>query len=89
MDKRKGRRFLGILTLLAVTLVLANAQDNKSAKSDDVGEGPQVGQAAPDFEVPWADATAIHTAKPEWIKLSSLRGSNVILAFYVADWTGG
>jgi hypothetical protein len=86
----KGRRFLGILTCLALILMVGYGQDSKGNKADaDTKEGPQVGQPAPDFEVPWADQTAIHTAKNEWVKLSSLRGSNVILAFYVADWTGG
>lgn len=86
--KRSG--FLGILACLAMVLAFAYGQEKKDAKpSDDSAEGPQVGQPAPDFDLPWADQTAIHTAKNEWIKLSGLRGSNVILAFYVADWTGG
>src|SRR5882724_5027451 len=88
--KTNGRAFLGILLCLAVNLTLAYGQGSKGGKTDaDAAEGPQVGQPAPDFELPWADQTAIHTAKNEWVKLSSLRGSNVILAFYVADWTGG
>jgi AhpC/TSA family len=88
--KKSGKPFLGILICLAVMLTFAYGQDNKAGKADaDTPEGPQVGQPAPDFELPWADQTAIHTAKNEWVKLSSLRGSNVILAFYVADWTGG
>lgn len=86
----KGSGFVRIFTCLAVVVAVAYGQEKKDAKpSDDSSEGPQVGQPAPDFEVPWADQTAIHTAKNEWVKLSSLRGSNVILAFYVADWTGG
>lgn len=86
---KQVKSFLGTLTFLAVILTFANAQDNKNAKPQDVAEGPQVGQPAPDFELPWADQTAIHAAKNEWMKLSSLRGSNVILAFYPADWSGG
>jgi len=86
----KGSGFVRIFTRLAMVVAVAYGQEKKDAKpSDDSSEGPQVGQPAPDFEVPWADQTAIHTAKNEWVKLSSLRGSNVILAFYVADWTGG
>lgn len=88
--KKNGRAFLRILMCLAVILSLAYGQENKGGKTDaDAAEGPQVGQPGPDFELPWADQTAIHTARNEWVKLSSLRGSNVILAFYVADWTGG
>ena len=84
------KRFtLGAL-LCALIALTAVGQGNKDAKpSADSAEGPQVGQPAPDFELPWADQTAIHTAKNEQVKLSGLRGSNVILAFYVADWTGG
>lgn len=89
MNRKKSRAFLGILMCLAVMLTFANGQDNKAAKPEDVAEGPQIGQPAPDFEVPWADQAGVHTAKNEWVKLSGLRGSNVILAFYVADWTGG
>jgi hypothetical protein len=89
MDRKNGIGILGTLTILAVLLTLANGQDNKSAKLDDAAEGPQVGQPAPDFELPWADASGIHTPKADWIKLSALRGSNVILAFYPADWTAG
>ena len=85
MDK-KLISLLGIPVCLALMLTLAYGQ---AAKPNDEAEGPQIGQPAPDFELPWADQTAIHTAKNEWVKLSSLRGSNVILAFYVADWTGG
>lgn len=90
MKNKRGRIFLAILACLAVILTFAYGQDNKGIQAEsDTAEGPQIGQPAPDFELPWADQTAIHTAKSEWVKLSSLRGSNVILAFYVADWTGG
>ena len=84
------KRFtLGAL-LCALIALTAFGQGTKDAKpSADSAEGPQVGQPAPDFELPWADQTGVHTAKNEWVKLSGLRGSNVILAFYVADWTGG
>lgn len=86
---KKRRVFLGLLASLALTLAIAYGQDKTSSVAGDVAEGPQVGQPAPDFELPWADQTAVHVAKGEWVKLSSLKGSNVILAFYVADWTGG
>ena len=84
------KEFVGIGTCLALLLAAASAQENKAGGAAAEGsEGPQVGQPAPDFELPWADQAGVHTAKNEWVKLSSLRGSNVILAFYVADWTGG
>ena len=50
---------------------------------------PKVGDAAPDFALPYATQEAIFLKPDEWMKLSSLRGKNVILAFYPADWSGG
>lgn len=80
---------IGSMLTLALLLATAVAQEKDAKPPADSAEGPQVGQPAPDFELPWADQTGVHTAKNEWVKLSGLRGSNVILAFYVADWTGG
>lgn len=75
---------------LALSVSLALGQEKKDEKpATDAADGPKVGQAAPDFDLPWADQNGIHTKRDEWIKLSSLRGSNVILAFYPADWSGG
>jgi peroxiredoxin Q/BCP len=48
--------------------------------------GPEVGQAAPDVTLPWADANGPR-ATP--FTLSSLRGKVVVLAFYPKDRTGG
>lgn len=41
-----------------------------------------VGDNAPDFELP------SHLEKDKKVRLSDLRGKNVVLAFYVLDWTG-
>lgn len=41
----------------------------------------QVGDNAPDFEL------ASHLEKDKKVKLSSLRGKNVVIAFYPLDWT--
>ncbi len=44
----------------------------------------QVGTVAPDFELP-----SVTGEEKGTFKLSSLRGQkNVVLAFYVLDWTG-
>src|SRR5438270_13057606 len=88
---RNVMKKISLSSLLCVLLaLLAYGQGSKDTKpTADSSEGPQVGQPAPDFELPWADQASVHTAKNEWVKLSALRGSNVILAFYVADWTGG
>ena len=41
----------------------------------------QVGENAPDFELP------SHLDKDKKVKLSSLKGKNVVIAFYPLDWT--
>jgi peroxiredoxin Q/BCP len=50
---------------------------------------PKVGEAAPDFKLPYATQEKIVMKPEEQLALSSLRGKNVILAFYPADWSGG
>lgn len=40
-----------------------------------------VGDAAPDFELP------SHLSKDKKVKLSELRGSNVVIAFHPLAWT--
>ena len=47
---------------------------------------PAVGEAAPDFSLPWADATGGRAAPA---KLSDLKGKVVVLAFYPKDRTTG
>jgi peroxiredoxin Q/BCP len=80
--------FLAVLLLLTGTAVLG--QNGSEGKADaGKGEGPSVGQAAPDFALPWATQEKLYISQNDWLKLSSLRGSNVILAFYPADWSGG
>lgn len=54
-----------------------------------VAAAPKVGQAAPDFKLPYATQEAIHMKPEEQMSLASQRGKNVILAFYPADWSGG
>ncbi len=42
----------------------------------------KVGDVAPDFELP-----AVRGNLREKVRLSDLRGKNVVLAFYPLDWT--
>jgi len=85
------KRMAILLSLLLVLTVLSvNGQNGGAGKAGgDSAEGPQVGQAAPDFELPWATQEKLYLARNEWLKLSSLQGANIILAFYPADWSGG
>ena len=41
----------------------------------------QVGDIAPDFEL------KSHLEKDRTVKLSDLRGNNIVIAFYAFDWT--
>jgi peroxiredoxin len=51
------------------------------------GAAPQVGDAAPDFSLPFATKDSVATGP---LVLSSLVGKhNLVLAFYPADWSGG
>ncbi|MET0648117.1 MAG: peroxiredoxin [Pyrinomonadaceae bacterium] len=50
---------------------------------------PKVGEAAPDFKLPYATQEKIFMKPEDQMSLSGLRGKNVILAFYPADWSGG
>jgi glutaredoxin-dependent peroxiredoxin len=83
---KKAIILFSLLFLLAALSVSGKTGAGKPAADSD---GPKVGEAAPDFQLPWATQEAIHVKPEEYIKLSSLRGTNVILAFYPADWSGG
>lgn len=54
-----------------------------------VAAAVKVGDAAPEFRLPYATQEKIFMKPDEHMALSSLRGKNVILAFYPADWSGG
>jgi peroxiredoxin Q/BCP len=60
-----------------------------AAKSDTAAIPPKTGEAAPDFRLPYATLEKIYLKPEEYLALSSMRGKNVILAFYPADWSGG
>jgi peroxiredoxin Q/BCP len=60
-----------------------------ASKSNGIIAAPKVGEAAPDFKLPYATAEKIFFREEERMTLSSLKGKNVVLAFYPADWSGG
>ena len=94
------KRILQARLTLAAALVLTSAA-SASAQAAKPADGapaaaaasnsaaPKVGTPAPDFKLPYATKDAIFAKPDEWMSLSSLRGKNVILAFYPADWSGG
>lgn len=69
----------------------AAPQQQTTAKtaSGATASAPQVGQVAPEFRLPYATQEKIFFKPEEQLALSALRGKNVILAFYPADWSGG
>jgi peroxiredoxin Q/BCP len=52
----------------------------------DTGAAPKVGDAAPDFQLPYATRDSIAS---DSLSLGAFAGHNVVLAFYPADWSGG
>ena len=79
--KARAARALSTAALLFAFALAAAAQQPTAA--------PKVGQPAPDFKLPYATKEGIFMRPEQQMSLSSLRGKNVILAFYPADWSGG
>jgi peroxiredoxin len=65
------------------------AATSASATVNVTTAAPKVGEPAPDFKLPYATAEKIFFRPEEHMALSSLRGKNVLLAFYPADWSSG
>lgn len=95
--KTKSILFIAVFVLLISTGAQAFAQSavgakvssNVAVKSEESAIPPKVGQAAPDFRLPYATMEQVYLKPEEYLALSGLRGKNVILAFYPADWSGG
>ena len=95
--KVRGLLFIAAFAVLVLTGAQALAQSavgakvssDAAAKSDAASIPPKVGQTAPDFRLPYATLEKIYLKPEEHLALSSMRGKNVILAFYPADWSGG
>lgn len=65
------------------------ASASRGAMTAAAAAAPKVGEAAPDFKLPYATQEKLFMKPDEQMTLSSLKGKNVILAFYPADWSGG
>jgi peroxiredoxin len=84
--------FSAILLALTAFAVMGWADSGTRANEDaktKASAAPKVGEAAPDFRLPYATQEKLFMKPEEQMTLSSLRGKNVILAFYPADWSGG
>jgi peroxiredoxin Q/BCP len=87
---------LGLVLLAASAAAAQTAQTGRPADAGyanpaaaSASAAPKVGSPAPDFKLPYATQEGIFMKPAEQMSLSSLRGKNVILAFYPADWSGG
>jgi peroxiredoxin Q/BCP len=75
--------------LFAIACFVVVASGVRADEKRAVTTAPKVGDAAPDFKLPYATQEQIYFKPEERMSLSSMRGKNVILAFYPADWSGG
>ncbi len=89
----KTRSILFIAAFVALVSMSAQALAQRAVDTSDrpneTAIPPKVGQAAPDFRLPYATLEQVYLKPEEYLALSGQRGKNVILAFYPADWSGG
>lgn len=91
------RYFVGAIAVVCTTAVLSSSSfaQTPAPVSAPAAAAPapppppetiDIGKVAPDFTLPWADSVGPRSAP---LKLSSLRGKVVVLAFYPGDRTSG
>ena len=78
------RLLVGLFLLQAGALAAQSTSDTPVAV---IVAGPQVGERAPDFSLPWS--TREVTGGDPWFSLSAQRGRVVVVAFYPRDFTSG
>jgi peroxiredoxin Q/BCP len=83
----KWTHFLAGVALSAVVTIPASAQSSRTPVAAVVG-GPDVGQMAPDFRLPWATRDSIGSVDSDFM-LKDQRGKTVVVAFYPKDFTSG
>ncbi len=101
--RRVARSLIGLALTAAclsfVAFACAQTQPKPAASDNHYGgtgatspmatAAPKVGEAAPDFKLPYATQEKIFLGPDEQMTLAAQHGKNVILAFYPADWSGG
>ena len=75
-----------IVTLVAAPI--APAQNSPGKVKAILRGGPDVGQRAPDFSLPWANREGVGPIESPY-QLASDRGKTVVVAFYPRDFTKG
>lgn len=86
--RRARAALLGAVLLLGAAT--ARAQDAKGPPTPTarIVKGPETGQRAPDFTLPWATRDAIGPEEQPF-RLTDNLGKVVVLAFYARDFTPG
>jgi thioredoxin-dependent peroxiredoxin len=80
---------LALAALVSTAGVPAAVAQNESGKiKARLQGGPDVGQRAPDFSLPWANRDGIGPVESPY-QLASDRGKTVVVAFYPRDFTKG
>jgi len=80
-------------TLLLAAFIIAGHAPAAGQKSPEkvraiLQKGPDVGQRAPDFSLPWANRDGVGPIESPY-QLASDRGKTVVVAFYPRDFTKG
>ena len=76
-----------VLLLIAVLIISSGCSAPVSSSDDKAG--PQVGEKAPDFKLPYATQEEVKYNPAEGMGLAQYSGKTVVLAFYPADWSPG
>lgn len=79
---------LTLAALLFTGVPLLSAQKDSGKVSVVLVGGPDVGQRAPDFSLPWANRDGAGPVEAPY-QLASDRGKTVVVAFYPKDFTSG
>ncbi|HEY3011693.1 MAG TPA: peroxiredoxin [Gemmatimonadales bacterium] len=85
---RASKISLALAALLILGAPVASAQDGKGQVRAVLRGGPDVGQRAPDFSLPWATRDGVGPVESPY-QLASDRGKTVVVAFYPRDFTKG
>src|SRR5919107_1019590 len=80
---------LALIALASTAAVSSGmAQDGPGKVKAILRGGPDVGQRAPDFSLPWANRDGVGPVEAPY-QLASDRGKTVVVAFYPRDFTKG
>jgi peroxiredoxin Q/BCP len=77
-----------LVSVMSAVMVLSSI-GAAGVLGDDGKAGPQVGEKAPDFKLPYATQEQVKYNPAEGMGPAQYRGKIVVLAFYPADWSPG